>query len=437
MTVATLAASAAVSARFTASAPWPSIREISIKLPTRCPTGSRFLPRPSAPTIPRWFSAAQQDQTAQGNARRYRAAWCFHGRAAPSSAGDARRHALTSVVYERVKAVLEGSNVPDQEPDLDAPASRREQPLFGGVAAKSDKERAAALGTSDDGSVSLDIGRASGLGVGSEFTATAPNSAGQTVRLRITSLDGLARSSAEIVGLAGAKVSPGDLFELSKWIPADNPPLLVWLWPSNLSEDQIDAATAQVQASGAALVSDPAEQQWTHVLSWDENELDFAAGRLGCPRGLCSARRLLQTSSRRTSLQARSFGSIFRRHGSLPRSSSLLASDAPRTKSPATCPSHTTRSPASSLLTVRPTPGITRASWQPDHHRPMLLHTAQAAPLPRSIPCARIGFQSAMLQPSMPPGTNLTIILRSSLRCMAGSRWRIALPTRPPTSTTR
>jgi hypothetical protein len=174
-----------------------------------------------------------------------------------------------SIVYERVKAVLEGSNVPDQEPDLDASVARREQPLFGGAAAKSDKVRAAALGTNDDGSVSLDIGRASGLGVGSEFTATIANSAGQNVLLRIASLDGLARSSAEIVSPAGAKVSPGDLFELTKWIPADNPPLLVWLWPSNLSEDQIDAAAAQVQASGAALVSDPAEQQWTHVLSWD------------------------------------------------------------------------------------------------------------------------------------------------------------------------
>ncbi len=143
--------------------------------------------------------------------------------------------------------MLEGGNVPDQEPDLDAMASRREQPLFGGVAAKSDKVRAAALGTNDDGSVSLDIGRASGLGVGTEFTATMPDSAGQTVQLRISSMDGLARSSAEIVSPAGAKVAPGDLFELSKWIPADNPPLLVWLWPSNLSQNQVDAAAAQVR----------------------------------------------------------------------------------------------------------------------------------------------------------------------------------------------
>jgi hypothetical protein len=214
------------------------------------------------------FSAAQQDQTA----KEMPAGTEPHGAftAALLQALQAMpADTPTSVVYERVKAVLEGSDVPDQEPDLDATAARREQPLFGGAAAKSDKVRAAALGTNDDGSVSLDIGRASGLGVGSEFTATIANSAGPNVLLRITSLDGLARSSAEIVSPAGAKVSPGDLFELSKWIPADNPPLLVWLWPSNLSEDQIDAAAAQVQASGAALVSDPAEQQWTHVLSWD------------------------------------------------------------------------------------------------------------------------------------------------------------------------
>ena len=211
-----------------------------IRRPRRCPPRAP-IPSRTAPSPPRCFEALQ---------------------ALPADTP-------ASIVYERVKAVLEGSNVPDQEPDLDATAARRQQPLFGGAAAKSGKIRAAALGTGDDGSVSLDIGRASGLGVGTEFTATTPNSAGQNVLLRITSLDGLARSSAEIVSPAGAKVAPGDLFELTKWIPADSPPLLVWLWPSNLSQDQILAAAAQVQASGAALVADPAEQQWTHVLSWD------------------------------------------------------------------------------------------------------------------------------------------------------------------------
>lgn len=217
------------------------------------------------------FSAAQQGQTAKEM---------------PTSDGASEPHgaftaallealqvlpadAPASLVYERVKAVLEGSNVPDQEPDLDASGARRGEPLFGGAQGKSDKVRAAALSMGDDGSVSLDIGRASGLGAGSEFTSMVPNSSGQKVVLRVTSLDGLARSSAQIVSPAGAKVGAGDVFELSKWVPADNPPLRIWLWPSNLTEEQILAAAAQAQGSGAALVSDPAEEQWTHVINWD------------------------------------------------------------------------------------------------------------------------------------------------------------------------
>jgi hypothetical protein len=231
------------------------------------------------------FSAAQQDQTAKEMPAGTEPHGAFTAallQALQSLPADTP----ASVVYERVKAVLEGSNVPDQEPDLDAAAARREQPLFGGAAAKSNEIRAAALGTNDDGTVSLDIGRASGLGVGSEFTATVPNSAGQKVQLRITSLDGLARSSAQVVSPAGAKVALGDIFELTKWIPADTPALRVWLWPSNLSQDQIDAAAAQVQASGATLVSDPAEQQWTHVLSWDGTNWTLQKGGTTTPLSL-------------------------------------------------------------------------------------------------------------------------------------------------------
>ncbi len=191
-----------------------------------------------------------------------------------------------SLVYERVKAVLEGGSVPDQEPDLDASAARRQQPLFGGSAASSSKIRTAALGIGDDGSVSLDIGRVSGVGVGTEFTAMTANSAGQKVQLRITSLDGIARSSAELVSPAGAKVAAGDVFELTKWIPADNPALSIWLWPSNLPESDILTAAAQVQASGAALVSDPAEQQWSHVLSWDGSHWTLQQAGTGSPVNL-------------------------------------------------------------------------------------------------------------------------------------------------------
>ena len=217
------------------------------------------------------FSAAQQDQTAKempveepsGEPHgAFTAALLEALEALPADTP-------ASLVYERVKAVLEGGSVPDQEPDLDASDARRQQPLFGGSSAGSSKIRTASLGTGDDGSVTLDIGRVSGVGVGTEFTAMIPNSAGQKVQLRITSLDGIARSLAQVISPTGAKVAAGDVFEISKWVPADNPALHVWLWPSNLTEDQILAAATAIHSSGASLVSDPAEEQWTHVLNWD------------------------------------------------------------------------------------------------------------------------------------------------------------------------
>jgi hypothetical protein len=217
------------------------------------------------------FSAAQQDQTAKempGGDKATEPHGAFTA-ALLEALQALPADTPANLVYERVKAVLEGGSVPDQEPDLDASTARRQQPLFGGAAASSGKIRTAALGTGDDGSVSLDIGKVSGVGVGTEFTAMIPNAAGQKVVLRIASLDGIARSSAQVVSPAGAKVAAGDVFEMTKWIPADNPALGIWMWPASLSQADILAAAAQVQASGAALVSDPAEQQWTHVLNWD------------------------------------------------------------------------------------------------------------------------------------------------------------------------
>ena len=217
------------------------------------------------------FSAAQQDQTAKemplsGTATEPHGAFT----AALLEALEALpADTPASLVYERVRAVLEGSSVPDQEPDLDASAARRQQPLFGGAAADSGKVRTAALQTDDDSSVWLDIGSVSGVGVGSEFTSMTPDSQGRSITLRVTTLEGIARSTAAVVTPAGAKVAPGEVFELTKWSPSESAPLRVWHWPSNLSQDAILAAAAQVQASGAALVSDPAEEPWTHVLSWD------------------------------------------------------------------------------------------------------------------------------------------------------------------------
>ncbi len=173
------------------------------------------------------------------------------------------------VVYQRVRAVLQSEDVTEEDPDLDANAERREQPLFGGTAgAASGTIRSAALGTSPNGSVWLDVGRVAGVGVGSEFTSSLPDG-GRKIQLRVITLDGIARSVANVVSPSDAKVNAGDIFELTKWNPAPSAPLRVFHWPATLSQADIPAAAAQIQAAGVTTVSDPAEEPWTHMLSWD------------------------------------------------------------------------------------------------------------------------------------------------------------------------
>jgi hypothetical protein len=217
------------------------------------------------------FTAVQQDQTAKelllnGTTTEPHGAFtaalieALESLPANTPAGD---------VYQRVKAVLEGGEVPEQEPELDAAAARRRQPLFGGAATDSGHLRAFALKTDDGGNVWLDIGRASGIGVGSEFTSIPADKNVEPVHLRITELQGIARSTAEVVGATGARVEAGETFELRKWIPAESAPLRLWHWAANLSDEQVRAAVAEVRAARVVSVADPAEEPWTHMLSWD------------------------------------------------------------------------------------------------------------------------------------------------------------------------
>ena len=242
------------------------INEAPDVLPNRQP---RPAPTERAENPALVLSAAQQDQSAK--------------EAAPSDTLTEAHGAFTSallealhvlpadapaaLVYQRVKAVLEGSNVPEQEPDLDATAARRQQPLFGGVRSDSSRVRTAALMTDEDGAVWLDIGHVSDIGVGSEFTSITGKA--PPIKLRVSDMQGIARSTAKVISPPGATVPAGEIFELTKWIPAESAPLRFWLWPSNLSEDDILAAAAQIKAAGVTSVSDPAEEPWTDILCWD------------------------------------------------------------------------------------------------------------------------------------------------------------------------
>jgi hypothetical protein len=192
-----------------------------------------------------------------------------------------------SAVYRSVIDDMEGSGIADENPFLDASPTRRAQPLFGGVQENTGKVRSAALATDLVGNIVLDTGKLAGIGIGSEFTSVVANAGGHKVTVRVTELDGIARSKAMVVTPEGAAVVQGDVFELTKWVPLESELLHFWAWPTNLSEAEIQTAEDAIKASGITYISDPVEEPWTDMLSWDGTKwiLQHAGGNSSVPIG--------------------------------------------------------------------------------------------------------------------------------------------------------
>jgi Caspase domain len=172
-------------------------------------------------------------------------------------------------LWKRVQVDLEIQGFSDQQPALDGTRQRKQEPLFGGEA-ENGKVRAAVLSVDDDGIV-LDIGSVADIGIGSEFVALAQGQ-GEKATLRITATAGINRSVAKVVSPVGAKVAPKDIFELTKWVPAERPALYFWVPPSTLSQAQITSAVTEARSSGIRLVNDPSLEAWTDLISWDGSQ---------------------------------------------------------------------------------------------------------------------------------------------------------------------
>lgn len=216
------------------------------------------------------FSAAQQDQTAKESPTTQSVPEA-HGAftaALIKALAELPADAPASVMEQQVRAVLEAEGIEDQSPALDATQERRQQPLFGGASNKDAKLRAAVVAVGDDG-ITLDSGRLANVGPGSTFVTYGEQDKSKQVTLKVGLLQGIARSKATVVSPAGARVTPGQVFELDKWVPVPSDPLHFWTWPAGLSQSAVNAAADQVRAAGVATVSDPAEEPWTHLVAWD------------------------------------------------------------------------------------------------------------------------------------------------------------------------
>lgn len=187
-------------------------------------------------------------------------------------------------VYKRVKVLMQGMGLNDQQPALDGPADRRQAGLFGSERG-SDKLTVAVRpeGVKQDGSLELDGGLDLGLSAGCELKRVKLAPGDPDVRIRVENAQ-IGRSQAVLIPPAASKqVQPGDLFELDKWVTPEASRLQVWLPPA-LSSAEIAHAVAELSklrdSGKVAWVEDPVEISPEYLLQWIGNAwtLDRAGG---------------------------------------------------------------------------------------------------------------------------------------------------------------
>jgi len=180
-------------------------------------------------------------------------------------------------VYKRIKVLLQGMGL-QQQADLDGPADRTRLSLFNNSAG-SERLTVAVRpeGVNSDGTVALDGGLALGLERGSELRKVGVPAGKPEVRVRITQLEGLSKSKAEIIRPADPdQIQPGDLFELTAWVAPENSRLQVWMPPATLSNANLLQIAQEAgklrQAGNVKWIDDPVESIPDYVMAWDGSQ---------------------------------------------------------------------------------------------------------------------------------------------------------------------
>jgi hypothetical protein len=179
-------------------------------------------------------------------------------------------------LFRRTRAWLQGPMGLYQEPVQAGSAHHLSRAFLGGGSGTPDARGWVAVEKIEpDGSgVLLQGGWIDGLAVGSELVSTASAEGAEPVRLRVTAVEGLTRSRAEVVGPAApatrrpVAVGPGDLFTPAGWSVPPGPPLLVWIPTAGEAVSEwASAVAAAAAAAGIAVVGDPTVgEPATHVL---------------------------------------------------------------------------------------------------------------------------------------------------------------------------
>lgn len=162
-----------------------------------------------------------------------------------------------------------------QRPVLAGLWERKRSPLFGGQIARASERIRVPIVMTKEGKLEILAGHALGINPNSELTkvtGTQANASAGQVRIRITNVENLSRSSAEVITGRVEDIQSGDLFELDRWGLPTTALLRVWLPPALSKEElaRLVPALEQLRQEGkVAWVDDPTTTTPTHIIAWD------------------------------------------------------------------------------------------------------------------------------------------------------------------------
>jgi len=176
-------------------------------------------------------------------------------------------------ILARVQVLLQGMGMNAQQPALDAPADRRQAPLFGSARGSGKLRMAAsAEGVRSDGTLTLQAGLEVGLNPGCELARVKVKPGDPDVRVLIASAV-LGHSTAKLISPATAQeIQPGDEFELEKWAAPESFRLRLWI-PEPAPADTLARAVAEaVKLRGSNVVTwvdDPIRLSPDNLVQWN------------------------------------------------------------------------------------------------------------------------------------------------------------------------
>ncbi len=154
-------------------------------------------------------------------------------------------NASAETIFKRVKAIMQ-SNGSSQEPVIAGTDARRKENLLGINTDEIPGKTVISILKNSSGEITLQGGYALGVAAGCELEKVKTSKDTTTVRIKVTSVEGLNKSSVEVIQGSISNIEAGDLFVIDKWTTSGSANLYLWMPESGISTNDLLSTAAEL-----------------------------------------------------------------------------------------------------------------------------------------------------------------------------------------------